>query len=93
MRLSYPNKKIREISFSMVKTKFKTIEQVIKKVQSPKGMTKLKFRQIISGYYAQMTYMRQNNTFQFKEDPSGKDAHGIATTVHEALLITKILQT
>ena len=42
-RLNYANKKIREIYLNMVNTNYNTIEDMINKLQSLKGKTKLKF--------------------------------------------------
>ena len=42
-RLNYANKKIREIYINMVNTNYNSIEDMIDKLQSLKGKTKLKF--------------------------------------------------
>ena len=45
----------------------------------------------VSDFYDQISYMRQSNTFQFDEDVFFKGVQGIAFTMHEAMLFTKIL--
>ena len=47
-RLDYANKKIREIYINMVNTNYNTTEDIINKLQSLKGKTKLKFYKNIS---------------------------------------------
>ena len=46
-RLNYANKKIREIWKNMVNTMFSSTEDMINKLQSLKGRTKLKFQKNI----------------------------------------------
>ena len=43
------------------------------KLQSLKEKIKLTFNQNISNYYDEMSYRRQSGTFQFEEDPLGKN--------------------
>ena len=47
-RLLYANKKIQEIHFSMMNTKYETTEDMIIKFRSIKGKTKLTFHQNVS---------------------------------------------
>ena len=47
-RLNYANKKIREIYINMVNTDFNSTEDMINKLQSLKGKTKLKFHENIN---------------------------------------------
>ena len=59
-RLSYANKKIREIYINMVNTNYNSTEDMINKLQQLKGKTKLKFYKNISNYYKEM----KNKNFQ-----------------------------
>ena len=89
-RLNYANKKIREIYISMVNTNYITTEDMINKLQSLKGKTKLKFYKNISNYYTEM----KNKNFQTQDqDPFAKNAQGISKIYHEVLLLMKFLQT
>ena len=67
-RLPYVNKKIGEMSSSMVKIKYNTTKDMNNKLQLLKGKTKLKFYQNTSNYYVEMIYTRQNGKFQLEED-------------------------
>ena len=86
-RLNYANKKIREIYISMANTN--TTEDMIDKLQSLKGKTKLKVYKNISNYYIEM----KNKNFQTQQDPFAKNAQGISKIYHEVLLLMKYLQT
>ena len=88
-RMSYANKRIREIWMNMVNTKYKTIEDMINKLQQLKGKTKLKFYKNISKYYIEM----KNKNFQTQKDTFSKNAQGISKIYHEVLLLMKSLQT
>ena len=77
--------------YSMVNTTYNSTQDMIDKLQSLKGKTKLKFHQNISIYYVEMAYRRRSNAFQFEEDPSSKNAESISKTNHEVLLIMKFL--
>ena len=89
-RLNYGNKKIREIWMNMVNTKYNSTEDMINKIQSLKGKTKLKFYKHISNYYVEM----KNKNFQTSyQDPFAKNAQGISKIYHEVLLLMKFLQT
>ena len=89
-RLSYANKKIREIWMNMVNTNYISTEDMINKLQSLKGKTKLKFYKSISNYYTEM----KNKNFQtYNQDPFSKNAQGISRVYHEVLLLMKFLQT
>ena len=89
-RLNYANTKIREIYINMVNTTYNSSEDMINKLQSLKGKTKLKFYKNISDYYKEM----KNKNFQTNdEDPFSKNAQGIHKIYHELLLLMKFLQT
>ena len=74
---------------NMVNTKYNSTEDMINKLQSLKGKTKLKFYKNISNYYVEM----KNRNFQTQEDPFAKNAQGISKIYHEVLLLMKFLQT
>ena len=75
---------------NMVNTNYDSSEDMINKLQSLKGKTKLKFYKIISNYYIEM----KNKNFQtHHEDPFSKNAQGISKIYHEVLLLMKFLQT
>ena len=89
-RLNYANTKIREIYINMVNTKYNSIEDMIGKLQSLKGKSKLKFYKNISNYYIEM----KNKNFQTnQQDPFSRNAEGISKVYHEVLLLMKSLQT
>ena len=74
----------------MVNTNYNSIEDMIDKLQSLKGKTKLKFYKNISDYYIEM----KNKNFQTNhQDPFSINAHGIHKIYHEVLLLMKFLQT
>ena len=73
----------------MVNTTYNTTHEVINKLQSLKGKTKLTFHKIISKYYDEMNI----RNFKFEEDPFSKNAQGISKIYHEVLLLMKFLQT
>ena len=64
-RLPCANKKSREKNYSMVNGKYETTEDIISKLKSLKGKTKLKFHKNMSNYYDEMNIRRQSGTFQF----------------------------
>ena len=73
----------------MVNTTYNTTEDMINKLQSLKGKTKLKFYKNISNYYIEM----KNKNFQtHHEDPFSKNAQGISKIYHEVLLLMEFLQ-
>ena len=88
-RLNYATKKIREIYIKMVNTNYSSTEDMINKLQSLKGKTKLKFYKSISNYYTEM----KNKNFQTQQDPFAGNALGISKIYHEVLLLMKFLQT
>ena len=89
-RLNYANKKIREIYINMANTTYNSSEDMINKLQSLKGKTKLKFYKNISNYYIEM----KNKNFQINnQDPFAKNAQGISKIYHEVLMLMKFLQT
>ena len=73
----------------MFNTTYSSAEDMINKLQSLKGKTKLKFYRNISDYYTEM----KNKNFQTQEDPFAKNAQGISKVYHEVLLLMKFLQT
>ena len=89
-RLNYANKKILEIWMNMVNTNYDSTEDMIKKLQSLKGKTKLKFYKNISNYYIEM----KNKNFQTNnQDPFSRNSQGISRIYHVVLLLMKFLQT
>ena len=79
-RLTYANKKMREIYISMVKTTYKSTENNLNKLQQLKGKIKLNFYKHISDYYIEM----KNKNFQTQDqDPFSKNAQGISKIYHE----------
>ena len=88
-RLNYANKKIREIYINMVNTNYNSTEDMINKLQSLKGKTKLKVYKNISNYYIEM----KNKNYQGQQDPFSRNAQGISKIYHEVLLLMKFLQT
>ena len=74
----------------MVNTNYNTTDDMINKLQSLKGKTKLKFYKNISNYYTEM----KNKNFQTQDqDPFSRNARGISKIYHEVLLLMKYLQT
>ena len=74
----------------MVNTNYNSIEDMIDKLQSLKGKTKLKFYKNIGNYYIEM----KNRNFQTQDqDPFSKNAKGISKVYHEVLLLMKFPQT
>ena len=88
-RLNYANKKIREIWMNVVKTTYNSSEDLINKLQSLKGKTKIKFHKNISNYYDEMNI----RNFQFEQDSTAKNAQGISKVYHEVLLLMNFLRT
>ena len=74
----------------MVNSTYNSSEDMINKLQSLKGKTKLKFCKHISKNYVEM----KNKNFQTNnQDPFSKNAQGIGKIYHEVLLLMKFLQT
>ena len=73
----------------MVNTTHNSTEDMIDKLQSLKGKTKLKFYKNISNYYIEM----KNRNFQTQKDPFAKNAQSISKIYQEVLLLMKFLQT
>ena len=89
-RLSYANKKIREIYINMVNTTYNSTEDMIIKLQELKAKTNLKFYKNIKNYYIEM----KNRIFQTQDqDLFSKNSQGISKIYHEVLLSMKFLQT
>ena len=68
LRLPDAIKKIREIYFDKVYTKYDTTQDMINNLQSLKCEKKLKFHQSIGNDYDETGYRRRSNTFEFPED-------------------------
>ena len=90
-RLNYANKKIIEIYIKMVNTKYNSTEDMINKLQTLKGKTKLKFYKNIKNYFVEMK--NKNYQTQQDQDPFSKNTQGIHKIYHEVLLLMKFLQT
>ena len=73
----------------MVNTSYNKTEDMIDKLKSLKGKTKLKFYKNISDYYIEM---KKRNS-QTQEDTFSKNAQGVNKIYHEVLLLMKFLQT
>ena len=74
----------------MVNTKYNSSEEMINKLQSLKGKTKLKFYKNINNYYVEM----KNKNFKIQDrDPFSRNAQGISKIYHDVLLLMKFLQT
>ena len=65
------------------------MKDMVEKLESVNGKTKLKFRLITSDSCNQMNYMRQVISLQFEEDSFITNARGIAKIMQEALLLMK----
>ena len=89
-RLDYANKKIREIWMNMVNTNYISTEDIINKLQSLKGKTKLKFYKNISNYYIEM---KHKNFQTNNQDPFPRNTQGISKIYQEVLLLLKFLMT
>ena len=72
----------------MINTTCNSTQDVIDKLESLKGKTKIKIYQKISYYYDEMNI--RSNTSQFEEDPFFKNAEGISKFYHEVLLLMKL---
>ena len=57
----------------MVKFIYNSTQDMIGKLQSLKGKTKLKIYQNLSIYYDEKYIRRQSGTFHFQEDPFSKN--------------------
>ena len=53
----------------MVNKNYKSTKELIEKLQSTKGQTKLKFYQHIGNYYDEMNYWKQSRSFQYQKEP------------------------
>ena len=62
----------------MVNTNYNSTEDMIDKLQSLKGKTKLKFYKNINNYYIEM----KNRNFQTQEDPFVKNDKGVIKIYH-----------
>ena len=66
------------------------MEDMINKLQSLKGKTKLKFYKVLKIYYDEMSIRRQSRNFLFEEDPFSENVQVIGKSYHEVLLLFKI---
>ena len=73
----------------MVNTNYNITQEMLDKLQSLKGKTKLNFYENISDYYIEM----QNINFQTQKDSFSRNAVGISEIYYEVLLLMEILQT
>ena len=74
----------------MVNTTYTSTEDMIIKLQSLKGKTKLKFYKNISNYFKEM----KNKIFQtYQQDTFSRNAQGVSKIYHEVLLLRKFQQT
>ena len=74
---------------NIINTNPNSTDDMIIKLQSLKGKTKLKFYKNITNYYNEM----KHKNFQTQQDPLSKNAEGISKIYHEVLLLMKFLQT
>ena len=74
----------------MANTTYNSPEDMINKLQSLKGKTRLTVYKNISNYY---TEMKNKNYQTNNRDPFAKNAQGISKIYHEVLLLMKFLQT
>ena len=81
-RLLFANQKVRRIYF-LRWTQSKTMGDLIKKLQSLKGKTKLGCNRDISSYSDQMIHVRQRNSFKLDEDAFSEGAQSKAFIMHE----------
>ena len=77
----------------MANTDYTSTSGVINKLQSLKDKTKLKYHQNKSKCYDAMKTRRKREIFQFKQDPLGKKAGGIAKIFLKLLSLLQFLQT
>ena len=73
----------------MVNTNYNTTEDIVNKLQSSKGKTKLKFHENISDYYDEM----KHKNFQTQEDHLSKNAQRISKYYHDVFMLMNFLQT
>ena len=66
----------------MVKTKYKTTEDMNNEFQKIDGKSNLKFHENIGCYCDRIICVRQSNPFRFEEDPFGFNAQSIAFIMH-----------
>ena len=77
----------------MVNTKRNTLENMVNKLQSFDGKTKLKFYQNANYHYDEIKYQRHNGSSQFDENPSKTIAEGFEKNFNGLSLLIKFLQT
>ena len=92
LRLPCANETIREIHFSMMNTKYKTIEDIRNDLRCIKCGTKLYFNQKLGDDDEPINFMRQSKTLHFEKRFS-KVVQSIAFILNEALFDMKFLQT
>ena len=74
---------------NMINTTYNLTDDMIKKLQSLKRKTKLKFYKIISNFYNEL----KHKNFQTQDDTFPKNAQGISKNYHDVILLMKLLQT
>ena len=89
-RLNYANKKIREIYINMVNNTYNSSKDMINRLQSLRGKTKLKFYKNISNYYIEMKHKNFQTNNQY---PCSRNSQGISKIYHEVLLLMNFLHT
>ena len=77
-RLPHASRKMEDISFFMMNIKYESREDMIDKLRSVEGKTKLNFYKSSTDYYDQMKYIRRSGKFESEEDPFAKSAQGVA---------------
>ena len=73
----------------MANTKYTSTEEMIEKLQSLKGRTKLKFYKNISIFYTEM----KNRNFQTQEDTYAKNAQEVSKIYHDVFLVMNFVKT
>ena len=87
-----PRKQKKEKMFSMLNTMYRTMEDLVNKVQNLKCRKNLIINQDFSTYYDEMNGLGKRLS-PFEEDIFCKKAQVLAFTMLEVLIILKILQT
>ena len=77
----------------MIIIEYNLIEEMNIELKKLKGKTELKLKRTISSFYDERNYLRQSGIFLFEEDLFSKNAQSGAVILHEAMFLTKFLQT
>ena len=78
--------------FLMMNKKYKTLEEMIDKLQILGGKTKFKFLKDFITSYDDLKYLRQSGFFHFEGDTLSENAPNRAMNMHEALMLVKFFQ-